>query len=270
MEAVAPLRIIGTNYAAIVTESGIPYPCPSPYTDIGAFIIAWNEEARLGQLIERLQPWFERIAVVVQESDDRTWQVAEEMLRLSDRLISDKHHGWAEPSAQLAVAALKTDWVFRIDCDEWPSDDLLGSLGHAKWLAEERADSCEGVWLTIHETIEGLRRERSTAELRLAAGYLSWPSELHSRPATERVHLWPYGYLMHSRSLTEVMEDYLRYLDIGRESPTLLEANVRMMREACEVVARDKGWTFVQSHAWWPAVEAAIYEETKPWLSPSP
>lgn len=259
------MSFVATPYATIVAESGIPYPCPMPYEHISSITVAWMEEDRIEALLRRMEGVFASRVLVVQKGTDRTLEIARDLLGPDDVLIEDEHHGYGDPSLPLAVAQVRTPWVFKIDCDEWPDDDLLRSLGHAAWLANSREDTNEGVWFPMYESFEGFRREGNATHLRLFRKYVGWPPMLHSRPMTERSLLWPYGYILHDRSLTEIMVDYLRYLDIGRDSPKWTEANLLIMRDACETVARDRGWAYVQSFDWWPTVEATIYKERKPW-----
>jgi hypothetical protein len=73
------------------------------------------------------------------------------------------------------------------------------------------------------------------------------------------------GHFRHERSLDEMMQDYLRYWDVGRGNAQWDEHNRVMMHNACVGTAARKGWAFVQSFDWWPRVEAIAFKEEQPW-----
>lgn len=102
------------DFTRIVEEAGIPYPNPRPYSGCTAVSVIWNEEARIGKLLGRLQPFFGHIAVCVQASSDRSLEIARKMAREGDVVIQDEHRGFAEASAPLLAPAVRTAWAFAI------------------------------------------------------------------------------------------------------------------------------------------------------------
>lgn len=93
---------------------------------ITALVLAFNEEIHIARCIERLRPLVERIVVVDSFSTDRTAEIAEalgaEVLRRRWKCHADQLT-WA-----LGAMEAKTDWVLRLDCDEYLEPGLLEAL----------------------------------------------------------------------------------------------------------------------------------------------
>lgn len=246
----------------LVTErSQIPVPNPGPYSHITVALVAWNEEARLERLLLHLRPYFEKIAIGVQKGTDRTAEIAAEY---ADILVYDDHRGYGDATfGPRLLPQVRAQWTFKVDCDEWPSVDLLETLSSATWFAESKG--MDGVWVPFRSSVEGIEYDEQHAHLRLFQTRLGWPGTLHSRPMTSNTALWQTGYVRHDRSLDEMMQDYLRYWRVGRGNPGWDAHNALMMRSACHGTAVVKGWEFVQSFDWWPEVEAVAFTEEKPW-----
>lgn len=224
----------------------------APWTDITFAGVYWKEEERLPKLLSFVRPWFSHIVVGVQESPDRTLEIA---CSLADIVVKDAHHGYAEPTFQKVFAYVRTRFVFVISGDEMPSEELLDSMqdmvgqrGHDGWSIRFRT-SIDG----IDFTGEGDRHYRL---FRMPA---RWPSTMHSGPKVERPSMWEKGWISHDRSLDEMMRDYLVYFAKGRGNRGWEEHNAAMMKGACVGVAAVKGWAYVRSFAWWPEVAAITY-----------
>lgn len=239
----------------VVAQSGIPYPNGHPYTHITFTIVVWNDQERLRALLTKVRPWFETLAVVVQESPDDTLAVARS---LADIVVEDKHHGFGDASyGPKLLPKVETPWSLKLDCDEWPSDDLLGSLSNATWYAEHVAHT-GGVWIPFRSWVDGIEYTESHGHLRLFTTKVGWVPMLHSRPPIEDGIWWPTGHIRHERSLQEMILDYLNYLRIGRHDAGWTAHNRLMIRSACHGTAAVKGWDYVRSHDWWPQVEAIV------------
>jgi glycosyltransferase involved in cell wall biosynthesis len=248
---------------AIARHSGIRYPNRKPYTHIGLAMAVWNEEKRLPKLLKKCRPYFGKIAISVQESTDRTYDIA---LRYADIVSSDERKGYGDATYGLVAEKLSTPWVFKLDADEFPSDDLLDSLSHATWVSE--LHELDGIWIPFHSWVEGNEYKEQHSHLRLYRKRYTWPLMLHSRPDVpdKRSMLWRHGHINHVRSLDEMMQDYLRYWDVGRGNPGWEDHNRLMMHNACVASAARRGWRHVRSYPWWPRVEAIAFEKEKPWL----
>lgn len=226
--------------------------------------MAWNEEARLGPLLDEMSRWFGSMVVGVQESTDETLRIAEALAnRATDQVIREPHLGFGDASMPRLVRAARTPWVFVLAADEWPNDELLASLGTCTAYADR--GGFDGVWLPFESITEGIKAaDTQSGHLRLFRRSLGWPETLHSRPSAKRDLWWPFGHVTHERSLDEMMRDYLRYFEIGRGNPAWEAHNRLMMHDACAVIAQHRGWAFVQAFEWWPAVRDLVFEGKEP------
>jgi hypothetical protein len=252
-----PFDILPVELGRVVAEAGIPYPNPRPYTDCSVVSVIWNEEARIGKLLSRLQPYFNHIVVCVQASSDRSLEIARRMAREGDVVIEDEHRGFAEGSAPVVAPAVQTAWAFVVSADEWPSDDLLNSVQTIIGYAERH--KYQGVWVPFRSRIEGITFEEQRSHLRIFRRGLGWSRTMHSRPKAGRSVRWPHGHVDHDRSLDEVVRDYLRYLELGRGNLLLERHNTLMIHDACAMVAARFGWDYVMAHEWWPRAQEVAF-----------
>jgi len=244
-----------------VTElTGVPYPNPPPIPDCSGVVVAWNEEQRIEALLLRLREWFPSLVIGVQASSDRTLDIARSIAdRPTDQILEEPHLGFGDASMHRIIAAATTKWVFDVACDEWPDDELLESLGSAiAWAERSRMD---GVWVPFRSWVEGIEYEEQHGHLRLFHQGLGWPKTLHARPAPKQAMWWPHGHINHTRSLDEMMQDYLRYYAIGKGNPGWEAHNLLMMHDACAGVAQRYGWDQVTAYVWWPQVASLAFSQ---------
>lgn len=252
-----PSGTLAVEFGRAVAEAGIPYPNPRPYTDCSVVSVIWNEEARIGKLLSRLQPYFSHIVVCVQASSDRSLEIARRMAREGDVVIEDEHRGFGEGSAPIVAPAVRTPWAFVVSADEWPSDDLLNSVRTIIGYAERQG--YQGVWVPFRSTIEGVTFDEQRGHLRIFQRGLGWSRTMHSRPKAARSFWWPHGHVDHDRSLDELVRDYLRYLELGRGNAQWERHNIHMIHDACEAVAARHGWDWVTAHEWWPRAREVAF-----------
>jgi len=244
----------------IWVDSGIDYPNEIPYTHITAALVVWNEERRIGPLLDYLRPFFATLGVVVQESSDNTERVVREY---ADIIVQDQHRGYGDASfGPRLLPHIRTPWTLKIDADEWPNEELLRSLSSATWYAEHH--QLDGIWVSFRSAVDGIEYTEQHGHLRLFKTHVGWPSSLHSRPMIENTAFWHTGYIRHDRSLDELEQDYLRYQRIAQGHSQWMEHNAMMMRSACMGTAAVKGWEYVKSHAWWPEVLAVAFSGEDP------
>ncbi len=90
---------------------------PSGKPPITAIVLAFNEELHIERCLTRLSTWVERIVVIDSFSTDRTAEIARglgaEVLTHAFKNHADQFR-WG-----LAAAAPTTDWVMKVDCDEY-------------------------------------------------------------------------------------------------------------------------------------------------------
>ena len=224
-------------------------------------MVAWNEAPRLKPLLKHLRPYFKNIIVGVQKSDDATAAIAE---LYADVTVLDGHRGYGDATfGPKVLPKVPTEWTFKVDADEWPDDALLNTLGAA--IADAEFNNFEGMWIPFRSAVDGIEYTEQHGHLRLFKTALGWPDTLHSRPMTENTGYWPHGYIRHDRTLDEMMQDYLRYWDIGRGQSSWEEHNRLMMYHACSGTAASKGWDYVRSFPWWPQVQAVAFRHESPW-----
>lgn len=230
------------------------------YEDITFAIVVWNDAERLRALLEHVRPWFDKLAVVVQKSPDHTLGVA---MDLADIVVVDKHHGFGDASfGPQLLPQIDTTWTFKVDCDEWPTEDLLNHLG--TYVEEAEKQGVKGVWIPFRSWVEGNEYTEQHGHLRLFHTSLGWPATLHSRPPIENGLRGEVGFIEHRRTLDEMMSDYINYYRIGKGNPGWDAHNTLMMKSACSGVASRKGWKYVRSFPWWPDVRDAAFGGKEP------
>jgi hypothetical protein len=251
------LDTLTADFERIVEEARIPHPNPRPYPDCTAVSVIWNEEARIGRLLRLLQSFFCHVVVCVQESSDRSLEIARNMARDGDVVIPDEHRGFAEASAHVVAPAVRTAWAFVVSADEWPSDDLLSSVRTIIAYADRHG--YQGIWVPFRSTLDGVPFEEQRGHLRILRRELGWSPALHTRPKAARSFWSPRGHIDHDRSLDETVRDYLRYLELGRGNPLWERHNTLMIRSACGAVAARHGWEYVMARGWWPRVREVAF-----------
>lgn len=87
---------------------------------LSVVVLAKNEERRIVDCIKSILGWADEIIVVDDESTDNTCQIAQELgarVLIKKMDIEGKHRNWA-------YAQAKNDWVFSVDADERPEEEL--------------------------------------------------------------------------------------------------------------------------------------------------
>ena len=256
----AEFRLVTDTLPEIVAKTGIMYPNPRPYTDCSLVLVAWNEEERIGDLLTYCREWFDHLVIGVQESTDQTLEIVRGIAnRPGDQVLEDRHWGFGDASMPMLIGAAKTEWVFVVAADEWPSEDLMDSLWSAGVYAQKMG--ADAVWFEFVSLIEGIAYEEQHGHLRLFRQRLGWPHTLHSRPMTDNGIWWPVGHIRHERSLDEMVQDYLRYYERGRGHANWDRHNLAMIHDACVAVANRYGWDYVTRYPWWPEAKRLAFKD---------
>lgn len=100
--------------------------CEGAPLSITAIVLTFNEEVHIARCLERLRPLVDRIVVVDSFSTDQTVEIA----RAFD--VEVLQRTWKNPADQLNWALeavqVRTDWVLRLDCDEYLEPGLQAAL----------------------------------------------------------------------------------------------------------------------------------------------
>lgn len=98
----------------------------SRITNISVIVLTKNEEAGLGNTLEKLSR-FEDVVVVDSQSDDRTVEIAAEH---GARVVSFEWDGRYPKKKQWSLdnAGALNKWILLLDADEYPSRSLLNEL----------------------------------------------------------------------------------------------------------------------------------------------
>ena len=93
---------------------------------ITLLLLSYNEEVHLERCLSRIAPWMTRVVLIDSFSTDATAAIAErhgaEVLKHPFKNHADQFR-WGLEAAEPA-----TDWVMRIDCDEYFEDGALAAL----------------------------------------------------------------------------------------------------------------------------------------------
>jgi glycosyltransferase involved in cell wall biosynthesis len=135
-------------------------------------MVVCNEEARLADALRDIRPLVDEIVVVVQESADRTLEIARE---LADIAIEHPAAGYCEYSRPDAMKASTGDWILALDADERLSEYAKEHL--RAWVANRRADFYFVRELTL---IDGVQIEDDLKSRLFRAGHAFHKDAPHS------------------------------------------------------------------------------------------
>jgi glycosyltransferase involved in cell wall biosynthesis len=93
---------------------------------ITLILLSYNEEIHLERCLSRIAPWMSRVVVIDSFSTDATVEIAE---KHGAEVIQHKFKNHADQFRfGLQAAAPTTDWVMRIDCDEYFEESAFEAL----------------------------------------------------------------------------------------------------------------------------------------------
>ena len=91
---------------------------------ISACIISFNEEKKIEECLQSLQPVVDEIIIVDSLSSDRTREIAS---KYTDKIFDQAFLGHIEQK-NLAADKASNDWILSLDCDERLSEELQQSI----------------------------------------------------------------------------------------------------------------------------------------------
>jgi glycosyltransferase involved in cell wall biosynthesis len=88
-------------------------------------MVVRNEAHRIRQTLEAVLPLVDEAIIVDQESTDGTPDICADM---GVTVYRDQHHGYCEPSRQLAMDKTTSAWILVMDADESPTAEFTDEL----------------------------------------------------------------------------------------------------------------------------------------------
>lgn len=101
--------------------------------DISTIILTYNEEKHIERCIKNAQQFSKHIFLVDSFSSDRTIEIAESLGAIVYQNKWENNYA-RQLNWGLDNLPIKTSWVFRLDADEYLSDDLINEI-HVKFSA---------------------------------------------------------------------------------------------------------------------------------------
>lgn len=99
----------------------------SKYNDISAIILTYNEEIHIKRCLDRITPYVKAVYVIDCYSTDRTVEIAQQypnVVILYNKWVNHAiQFNWALENAQIS-----TEWVLRLDADEYLEDELISRM----------------------------------------------------------------------------------------------------------------------------------------------
>jgi glycosyltransferase involved in cell wall biosynthesis len=113
--------------------------------DISVIILSFNEEIHIKRCIERVRVLTNKIFIVDSYSTDKTVEIA---LQLGATVVQNKWPGNQAAQFNWALDHLDidTEWIIRLDADEYLTDDLVSEITKKIPFMEENVN---GVFLTL-------------------------------------------------------------------------------------------------------------------------
>jgi glycosyltransferase involved in cell wall biosynthesis len=92
---------------------------------IGIYIICYNEEKRIKQVLESVK-WADEIIIVDSLSDDKTLEISS---HYTDKIYKKEFTGFGEQK-NYALSLVSKEWAFNIDADEVVTDELKEEIAY--------------------------------------------------------------------------------------------------------------------------------------------
>ena len=113
-------------------------------------LLVKNEIAHLPKLLKYVNPWVDEIVIVDTGSTDGTLEVARQY---TDKVFQTRLDHSFSVARNFGLSKVKTEWVFHLDADEWPTEALLHWL--SSFVESRRSTLYEGVRVHRHNTVGG-------------------------------------------------------------------------------------------------------------------
>jgi glycosyltransferase involved in cell wall biosynthesis len=209
---------------------------------VSCCIVTYNEAHRIGHTLDCVADIVDEIVVVDQSSTDLTFTTVFHWGKGTPtnpptKVLSDKHHGYCEPSRQKAHDASTGDWILVLDADEKVSkefrDEMQGIMNNGDHLG---ARLKRGLWIGGEFRWAGDYQYRFFR--RDAVRYLD---EIHTEPQPtihkNLIYSPEYIGIYHTKTWVEQVRDELAYearigeKDPRREAKLALNVHLKLLRE---------------------------------------
>jgi glycosyltransferase involved in cell wall biosynthesis len=176
-------------------------------------MVVFNESHRIADTLAKALPLVDEAVIVDQSSTDDTALIAKEM---GATVISDVHHGFCEPSRQMAMDATAADWILLLDADEECTEPFIAEM--------RDLDRHLQIRLRIGQRVAGevFMVGRSVFRLFKRREFYHLP-KIHScplpgEPLTPSTGSWllPYIAIWDEKSWTELLDGFESYERLGR------------------------------------------------------
>lgn len=144
--------------------------------DLSLHVLVKDEETYIGTLLDCMKPHVGEIVVVDTGSTDRTVQIARKFTSEIYHYPLNMDFGQAR---NFGLTKATTPWVFHLDADEWPTQELL------YWLKEwYPTESYGGIYITRHNLVGGEPIGANTFEvlLRVFRASIRFVGCIHEQP----------------------------------------------------------------------------------------
>jgi glycosyltransferase involved in cell wall biosynthesis len=184
---------------------------------IGLIAVVHNEAERIGDFLRQAFAICDEAIVVDQDSSDGTAELARGW---QATVHTDRHWGFPEPSLAYAEAFITTDWVLRLDADEYIAEE------HWDWVRDVPNQTGDWAELARVSTVDGDLIEDNVWHIRMwkkgtvthGGNRLHAPSMPPGYPQLRGGIRSPKGVIQHHKTQAEQdldADNYKRLMEAG-------------------------------------------------------
>lgn len=154
--------------------------------DISVIILTYNEEIHIRRCIENVHSFVKDIFIIDSYSTDKTLQIASEYEKVT--ILQNK---WENNYAKqfnwgVKNADISTQWVFRLDADEYLTDELINEL---KFKLSSLSGDVSAVSFPLRRMFLGKRMRRGTGKIILTRMFQSGKARCEERWMDEHIQV---------------------------------------------------------------------------------
>lgn len=195
-------------------------------SQLSLHMIVKDEEPLLGKLLEHVAPHVGEMVIVDTGSTDGTVEVARQFTR---RVYTHDLNGNFAQTRNFALDRATLPWIFHLDADEWPTDNLLMYL-KGFFLAGVEED-VSGLSIVRHNLIDGKEMGKATWErhVRVFRRRLRFAGRIHERLLIDPTAIVPLPktLLLQHYKTAERQERQNRFYMQWEEQRRIMEPGIR-------------------------------------------